>query len=320
MEKRQKSWLRLIIGMVILIVLLLVLYRSIDLEILIESFNNFNEFWIPVIIGCSLCIIISKGFRFYLLMKANNIPITFWRAIRVFSASQIMTPLPAGEAFRVALLRLETSTEKPVLVGITLTQALLEIMVGSLIMIGGSFFIEDLRTGGVIALLILVCLFTIIFNVKKIAEKVTTKYFIQKSVIFLSNWSKEIRIQMFRPHSFIPKRDFIISAAWTVITNIFGGLLLLVIAEGFGVHLNILFAILIYSTTIVAQGLLSFIPAGIGVIEGGLTGLLLFSQIELHQAVAVTIIFRVSTLLLSVAIGGILVLFFYRKRLVKQLL
>ena len=67
-------------------------------------------------------------------------------------------------------------------------------------------------------------------------------------------------------------------------------------------EINFLNAISIYSLSVIA-GALSFIPGGVGIIEGSLGGLLSVQGIELSVAIAVGVIIRFFTLWYTVIVG-----------------
>lgn len=89
-----------------------------------------------------------------------------------------------------------------------------------------------------------------------------------------------------------------------------------IVLEVFDIHLRVLTATFIYAFSTIV-GAASFLPGGLGVTEGSLTGLLILAKIPKHVAVASTLTIRVATLWFAVVIGA-LVLMKYQKRLLPQ--
>jgi len=82
---------------------------------------------------------------------------------------------------------------------------------------------------------------------------------------------------------------------------------LILIVNAMGLNINTSLAIGIYSICILV-GALSFVPAGIGTTEAAMTFMLINIGVDPAIAVAVSIVSRVTTLWVGVAIGVIMML------------
>ena len=66
-----------------------------------------------IVFLCLLSIIISvlKSWRFFILLRKNNVKVKFWQICKVYIAGQSTTPIPGGEIFRSILLKHETGVD-----------------------------------------------------------------------------------------------------------------------------------------------------------------------------------------------------------------
>jgi len=71
-----------------------------------------------------------------------------------------------------------------------------------------------------------------------------------------------------------------------------------------GVDIQITFSVFIYSVAMLA-GALSFLPGGLGGTEAVMVSLLLWKNVLLPDAVAATVLIRLTTLWFAVILGGI---------------
>jgi uncharacterized protein (TIRG00374 family) len=79
-----------------------------------------------------------------------------------------------------------------------------------------------------------------------------------------------------------------------------------------GIDTGWLFACFVYALSMLA-GALSFLPGGLGGAEATMVGLLLWAGHAQPEAVAATVLIRLTTLWLAVAIGGVALLAWSRR-------
>ncbi len=104
----------------------------------------------------------------------------------------------------------------------------------------------------------------------------------------------------------------------SILTHLIGGFLVFIIAHFYGADIDFFRSVFIYVSSIVIQGVASISPGGLGVTEGGMTGILLLSNVDISKALAIVLLFRVVTLLYSVILGLVFLTVFYGKSLLKK--
>jgi glycosyltransferase 2 family protein len=311
------------VGVFLIIVSLLALVvHKVDLAVAFNLINGIGAKYIVLFLALSVSTLFIKSLSYYLILKRAKITATYLQSTKIFFASQLMTPLPAGETGRVVLTTKETGADTAKVTGSVLTQAFLEILSAVVVALVGSMFFEFFRTPVLIALVILS--FTIAVFV---SEKVWTYVFglLTKIKFFVRNKKnisdayKTIRSHVFMKKTLIPNRNFVLILFLLIAGQIVGGVLLHYICLSLGLDLTILRSLFLYSAAVVIQGLLSVLPGGVGTTEGGVAGILLSFGSSYDTAVAVVIVYRLFTLLLYLALGFVFFMIFYRELLTDYL-
>ncbi len=300
---------RLVISFSLLILLIFIISRAIKIENLRDIIWDFPKEQLLLFLGISLTISFLKAWRFLLLLHNTNIPITLWEVSKVYLASQTTTPLPGGEALRAILVHHETDTPIKNTTGAILTQGFLELTSAGAIMIIGSFYYEQVRPFGLFAFILLTIISVILL------KKSVFLYFLNKipnKKLFVKLRSRLKFVQKgFLTNIDDPKHGIFKTFIISIGTHLLGGLLVMAIARSYGINMNYFVALFVYAAGIVIQGLSIIIPAGLGLTEGGMTGLLLINNIPLDKSIAIVLIFRIITLLFSIIIGLFFFLFYY---------
>ncbi len=300
---------RLFLSVSLMILLIFLVSRSIHLDNLSQTIWNFPKDQLILFFGLSFAMSFLKAFRFLLLLHNAKIPITLWESSKVYIASQLTTPLPGGETLRAILVHHET--EKPIknTTAAIITQGFLEITSAATIMIIGSLYFHQVREIGLTAFIVLSILSAMILNEKislYMLNKLPHKRFYSKIRTKLVFIQKGFLVNINDPRHSIFKTFFV-----SIGTHLLGGLLLFAIARSYNIDLNFFLALFIYSAGVVIQGLSAIIPGGIGVTEGGMTGLFLLNRVPFDVSIAIIFLYRIVTLLFSVVLGLLFFLFFY---------
>lgn len=306
-------------SLILLIVLLFVVSHTVNPQQLWQALISFPPHQIVLLLALSTLIFLLKAWRFALLLKNKNILLSRWESIRVYVAGLATSPLPAGEATRGILIHHETGTEVSKTAGSIVTQAYLELFTSALIALAGSIFFEILEIPTELAFAILLII-GLLLSSRRLSEFIFKILPDKKFILKLSRKfrliQKDVRDNLLDDDTHLPDKVFTSSLGISVVSNIIGGVLVMLIANNFGVNLNVIESIFIYSTAMLIQGF-SISPGGLGFTEGGMAGLLLLFRVDFTTAVSIVIVFRIVTFIYSTLLGVIFLTVFYGKKLMQ---
>lgn len=300
----------------VLTVLGFVLTKTVNISDLQGLIINFPKSWLGLFLGISILITLLKVWRFLILLKEGNIKISFWNTLKVFVASQAITPLPGGEAARGVLVHKETGDKAVKITGPVLVQAFLEVLGAATLAALGSIFYEALRTVSVVFFLTLLAFGTVILNRK--LQIILFKVLPEFSVIrYIKQKMQALRTQIIDvvidKGSGLPDKTIVKAFSLSLVTNILGGLLIYLIAYSYESPLGILQSIFLYSASVVISGASTIAPGGLGFTEGGMAGLLIFFNQPWDKTLGIIVVFRAVTLAFAVFSGLIFLSVFYGK-------
>ncbi len=305
---------RIIFLLVVSFLLILAVHKTVDWQQLWILLVEFPKLWIIALCALSLLISVLKSWRFHLMLKNNQIDLSFVQTLKVYLAGQTTTPLPGGEALRSVLLKKETGARISETSGAVITQAFLEFSSAALLVVIGSFVlnIEKIAAGIAIGSVLLVgFLLTHPKALQKLIKLSSRIKKLEKAAVHLLNIQKDIKKNVFA-------KVFIQALSIAICANFLGGLMIYIIAQQYQQNVELLPTIFVYCASIVFSSLSGVIPAGLGVTEGGMVGILLIMGIGFPQALAIVVIFRLITLLFYVLVGFITLLAFYGRSLLFQ--
>lgn len=312
--------LRLILSLGLLGVLIYIISKSLNITDLQSVLWAFPKEQLVLFALISFLISLLKSWKFFLILKQNNVDLSFLSNLKAFLCSQALTPLPGGEMVRSFLIHKETGESVLKTTGPVFTQAFLEIFFSALVLIIGSFYFNAFRIPSTIVLVLMALVTYLIIHPRLLNQLLSylpkNKWF-EKMPERIQVIQKGIRNGLLdTDHKKIRPNPILLNlVGLSLMTNFLGGLLLLLIAQSYNADLNILQAIYIYSAGIVIQGVGTVSPGGLGFTEGGMTGLMLLFNIELSKALASVILFRIVTFFFSIILGLILMTIFYTKLL-----
>ncbi len=310
---------RLFFSVSLLVLLGFIISHAIKIEDLKKIIWDFPKEQLLIFMVISLGISFLKAWRFLLLLHNAKIPINLWTTSKLYFASQTTTPLPGGEALRGVLIKHETDVPVIKSSGPIITQAFLEIGSALFLVLIGSFIVEDdFLVPVLISSVVLTVIAFILLN-EKIFQMIFSRLPEKKSgtklkKILFAFRTKLKLVQTGMLHNIKdPQHSLVKTFIVSIGIHLLGGLLVFAIAKSYDLNINFFSALFVYTAGVVIQGLSVIVPGGLGLTEGGMTGLLLLSNIELSKALAVVIIFRLVTLFYNVLIGLIFFILFYAK-------
>lgn len=313
--------LRILAGIIVLGAVLWFAFHQINVTETIRALKLFSWVALAEVVALALLISLFKSIRFFLLVKGANLNIGFWETLRIFIAGQAATPLPGGEAVRGMLLKKETDGSHTQIAGPIISQVFLEMGAAILILGVGGFFYPPLVSIAVLATLVFVVVSTLMLHPSALTYLIGP----------LIRWPRMnaaadavIKTQTYMRHILVPPKGardskMIQIGMVALAADIVGGLLIFTIAHYLAIPLSFFPSLILYAASVSIQGIASIIPAGLGVTEGGMIGLLGLFQISVTLGVPLVIIFRLATLALSVILGlMVLIVSFIRSRIVSR--
>ena len=272
-----------------------------DLNLVYDKVVNFKLGYLPIILGLvsfSWLILFS---RWHVLLKNSNINVPRKKSFLIFlsGASLSITPGHIGEIIKSQLLKNLYNVPRTKTAPIVFIEKFYD-LIGAIVasMIGIWFFeinsLVILAAFGFLASIFVVISIQSFF--KKIINKICKINFLNKyENVFLESYT------ILRNSS--QGKTGIVSIVLSILFWFVTGIAVYFVLLGLDIDgINFLNAISIYSLSVIA-GALTFIPGGVGVIEGSLGGLLSLQGIELSVAIAVGVIIRFFTLWYTVIVG-----------------
>jgi glycosyltransferase 2 family protein len=313
--------IRILFSVFLLGLLIFFTVHSVDLLKVRELLWTFPKDKLFILFGVSLSISILKAWRFLLLLRNNDIKVTFLENLRAFITSQAATPLPGGESVRGILISHETGKSILKTTAPVITQAYFEILTASILTLIGSLIYKVFRLPSFLLLILLIFLAIILIN-KRLSSLIFEK-------LEFWNWTKKIagkfqiaqngiKDNFYDDKTHLPAKVLTASLILSLGADLLGGFLLFLIASYSQVSLSFLHSVFIYAASLVIQGIAIISPGGIGFTEGGMLGLLALSNVNLNNALSIIIIFRLVTLVFYIVLGIILFTIFYAKSFIFQ--
>ena len=274
-----------------------------DLNKLSENIVDFKIEFLPLILSLVSAGWVALYFRWVLLLKNLKYSLPHKENFPIFLSGFALsvTPGKVGELLKSQLLKekfdLPIKISAPVI--------LIERFYNAIgIIIISIFGILVFDFSGII-ILITTCLIILIFFILR-SERLF-HIFIQKisKISFLSKFSNSFMNSYDVIKESTRPKIFIISSILSAIYWIFESIAVYFILKSFGIDLLSIFDVIPTYATSIILGVASFIPAGLGVSESTLIGLLSLQGLTISTAVSLTIFIRLLTLWYSVFIGFI---------------
>lgn len=311
---------RVLITTLVVVLLLFIIEKTISFEALWNELKSFPKQNLIILLSLSLLISALKATRFYLLLHSIGIRINFWKNLKAYIASQAITPLPGGETMRGILVTKETKVPLVKTAGPVITQIFLELFTASVITVLGGFIFKVLRIPSSIFLILLTIILGLLVRkdlVEKIGKLFPNNKLINRFIKNIDSTHDYIHATIMGDNKKLPDKVFVSCLGLSFFINFLGGVLIYLIASLFSSNLSIMQSIYTYSAGTVIQGISGISPGGLGFIEGGMTGVLLLSNIDPSKSIGIILIYRITTLVFTVLLGLLFLSLFYGKTLIK---
>ena len=296
--KFKKSLLLGILGIIAIYAIILIAF---DVNIISEKINDFDFQYLPFIIPL---IPLTWGvlfLRWNLLLKNSAIDIPLKDNFMIFISGFALgvTPGKVGELIKAQLLKNKFNIPRSKTAPLVIVERFYDFFAIAIISLFGILVFEYS-----IYIFTILAIGIIIFLTITSSEKLFLK-FLQKieKIKFLRNFSSEL------PKSFtiIQKstrgKIFPLSIILSVIFWILDSIIAYLTLLAFGIDIIDYFVLMSIYTSSIILGVISFLPLGIGVVEGSLVGFLSLNGIEFPLATAIVVFIRFFTRWIGVMAG-----------------
>ena len=296
--KFKKSLLLGILGIIAIYAIILIVF---DINIISEKIGDFDSQYLPIIISL---IPLTWGvlfLRWNLLLKNSDIDIPLKDNFMIFISGFALgvTPGKVGELIKSQLLKNKFNIPRTKTAPLVIVERFYDFFAIAVISLFGILVFEySIYIFGI--LIIGITIFLIVTSSEKIFLKFLNKI---EKIKFLKNFSNEL------PKSFnvIQKstrgKIFPLSITLSVIFWFLDSIIAYLTLLSFGIDIIDYFVLMSIYTSSIILGVISFLPLGIGVVEGSLVGFLSLNGIEFHLATAIVVFIRFFTRWIGVMAG-----------------
>ena len=253
---------------------------------------------------------VLRAVKWHFLLSIVGVNIPFSESFKVFLAGLSMgiTPAKAGEILKPYLLKEKFNVDMKKTIPVVLAERLSDVIgVGILAAIGAASFVA--YHGALFFFAVLIIAGIAVLNSRRFMRFALS---ILGRVSFLKKYSEALEKSMESLRSLMKPKPLFLSSVLSVVSWFFECLALFVLASSLNVNLPLLSAIFVFSFSSIF-GAVFVLPGGLGVAEGSMLGLLLFSGVALGMAVTLTVVIRMATLWFGFLLGIAALALFWKK-------
>lgn len=291
---RLMKYAPLVLGVVILLIgALFVPWRDV-----VPYFSRLELTSYIAILVLGVAFYIARVARYHYMLQVMNTPLSFTKTIVAYFTAQPIALLPAGEAYRVVTLNEHGNVPKSKGVSIVFIQSFTENVALVLLALISAIILNQYVL--IIFVLLLLYIAILLFvRTRHIAEK---SHGVITKLPFVNIARTKVRAFINRNKMLLSGKSFVVLLISGFASSLIASLLLFIIANDIGIHIDFTHAMIAFTLPTVLQNI-SLLPGGIGVNEQGTVGILLILGATLPAAVALTLIMRFVTLGLGIIIG-----------------
>jgi len=296
--KFYRNFLLAVVSMVVLYIVFLIVS---DFNVIHEKIFDFKTDYLPIILLLAPLSWIIVFFRWHLLLKNSNIIIPKKENFKIYMAGFAMsvTPGKVGELIKSQFLKSKYGVSRKNTLPIIISEYFYH-MVGVLVVsIIGVYYFEFSLYIIILTSALIITTLTIISSetfFKKFVNLISKRNFLKKYVSPISD-----------SHIILKKstrgKIFIISSGLSIAFWLTEVLIVYFVFLSFNILNFEFFKIAAIYTTSLILGMLSFLPMGVGVVEGSLAGFLNYEGIDISIALTLVILIRIFTRWYGVIVG-----------------
>ena len=296
--KFYRNFLLAVVSMVVLYIVFLIVS---DFNVIHEKIFDFKTDYLPIILLLAPLSWFIVFFRWHLLLKNSNIIIPKKENFKIYMAGFAMsvTPGKVGELIKSQFLKSKYGVSRKNTLPIIISEYFYH-MVGVLaVSILGVHYFEFSLYVIILTSALIITTLTIISSetfFKKFLNLISKRNFLKKYVSPISD-----------SHIILKKstrgKIFIISSGLSIAFWLTEVLIVYFVFLSFNILNFEFFKIAAIYTTSLILGMLSFLPMGVGVVEGSLAGFLNYEGIDISIALTLVILIRIFTRWYGVIVG-----------------
>lgn len=308
--------MKLFSKIIIVIVLTSLVYVSFliisDVNSISNEFSNFQLEYLPIIL-----ILITLGYfllilRWNLLLKKSGINIPNTSSILIFMGGVSLSIIPgkAGELIKSELLKVKFNIPRSKSVSIIVVEQVysgIGLVVTSLF----GLYYFDLGLYITIGFSVIVISLFLLLSSTKLFQKFSKIF---QKIKFLNKFVENISESQQVVKNLITGKFILILLSLSTLFWIFISTSVYFILIGFGINIFELFTIWTMYTNSIMLGFISFLPIGIGVVEGSFAGFMAYRGIDISVALTLIIIIRLIVEWLPISAGFICLKLIYGKK------
>ena len=294
---------RLILVLVAVVVIYAIFLFISDFSIISEKISNFKTNYLPLILLSVSASWIPIIVKWHFLLKNCEIDIPLRKSIAVFFAGVAfeITPGQIGTLVKSQLLKTSFNIPRTKTVPIIAVEKVYDLISAILASIVGIIILGIEPYLIIIAILVLAVIFFFIYYrpaSEIFFKRITKTKFFSK---YIDNISEFHAIFQKSTNVKIATICILLGVTYWFIISTAAYYILL----AFDINVLDYLTVLAIYTTSILLGAISFIPAGIGITEGSIAGLLTLNGIDVSTALILSVMIRVLTLWFSVSVGFI---------------
>ena len=297
-----------ILSKIIVIVMISVgIYTSLiiysDLIKISNESLSFQIEYAPLIISSLTFSFFMAILRWHIFLKKSEIIIPKRSTILIFMAGFSLSIIPGkiGELIKSELLKIKYEIPRKNSVPIIFAEQLYS-AIGLIIISCFGIYYFDLSVYVVILFAVIIAAIFALLLSKKLFIK-SSKIFCK--IKFLNNFLKDMSESYVVIRQLFSYKILIPSLTLSVLFWVFQGISVYLILLSFGINLFDFITLLTVYTSSIMLGVISFLPLGIGVVEGSLVGFMSYQGLEISSALTLVVIIRLIVQWLPITVGFI---------------
>ena len=294
---------KIILGIILVIGLYSAFILISDINIIYDKILNFKTEFLPIIFSLIFFGWFLLFVRWNLLLKNSNIHVPFKDNFLIYFSSFAFSFIPGevGSLVKSQILKNKFNISRAKTIPIVISEFIYTAigLVFLSLLLGGLFFEFAMYIGSIFACFLITMFF--IINSKKTFTKFIK---IASKIKFISGFTKSIEDSFDNIKKSTSGKIAIYSSLLSISHLLIESTAVFLIIYAYGIDtVSIMDVIPMYSTSILL-GFVSFLPLGIGVVEGAFSAFLSLRGIELSIALPVVIIIRLMTNWFGILLGS----------------
>ena len=263
---------------IVIVIITILIYVSFlvisDVNSILDEFSNFKFEYMPIIITFIVLGYVSLILRWNLLLKKSDIHIPTKSSILIFMGGVSLSIIPgkAGELIKSELLKIKFDVPRSKSISIILVEQVYNGIGLTITSLFGLYYF-NLGLYVTIGFSVLVVLVVLILSSKRLLQKFSKIF---SKIKFLSKFTENIAESQQITNNLITGKFVIKIITLSTMFWIFISSAVYFIIVAFGIEIFEIFGIWTMYTNSIMLGFVSFLPLGIGVVEGSFAGFMTY--------------------------------------------